>query len=534
MMSDIFGFSPENLAQIRLNKRSDTLYSALLVSAEKGDRKCNTFLEKIDEFRLKAVTLPLSKLVSYLLIDTEYLNIVSAMQNGEQRRNNLLLLCEFASQFTTEKTSSLSAFCDYILKLSSVNGVAKSGNAVNIMSIHASKGLQFPVCIIANTTSRFNDAESRSSAAYSTKYGLGLKYFDECDKTKVTTVSREVILNEIKSSQLEEELRLFYVAMTRAEDKLHFVGAFSNFEKAVENTKNLISTNFDSVDYGIISRTKSYADWLLLCLLQNPVYKSAIIGQNNPNNQIIVRVLNALNLKSAQIYENEKHFLPNESLVNEIKQNFEYQYHYKKLSDIQSKISVSALANKAENQKFAFTDKPSFMSKDGITPTGRGSAMHKVIEFYDFSKTDDIDGEIERLYEWQFITEDEKKSLSKKALKNFFESEIFARIKNAQKIEREMRFLTEIPAIELDSTLEGDLANEKVTLQGAVDICFIENGELVILDFKTDRVDDIGELATAYSGQLNAYAKACEKIFNLKVKEKIIYSFALSDTLILS
>ena len=537
LMSNIFGFTPEHLAQIRVNKRKDDLYSAIIFSAENGDKKAIRFLEKIEEFRLKSVTLPLSKLISYLLIDTEYLNIVSAMPNGEQRRNNLLLLCEFASNFSAEKTHSLLAFCDYILKLSSVNGVAKSGYAVNIMSIHASKGLQFPICIVANTSTRFNDAESRSSAAFSTKYGLGFKYFDETDKTKYTTISREVILNDIKSSQLEEELRLLYVAMTRAQDKLHFVGTFSNFEKAVENCKNLFLCDSETLSYATFSRTKSYADWLLLCLLINPEYRGVLNKYRTENllenNKIKIRILCAQNLKSEMHYEDESFSLPNDDLVEIIKQNFEYAYPYQKLTEIQSKISVSVLANKAESDKFAFIEKPSFMSSNGITATGRGSAMHKIIEFFDFSKTDDIDSEIDRLYEWQYITEDEKNSLSKKALKDFFESEIFNRIKNADRVEREMRFLTEIPAYALDNTLEGDLAKEMVTLQGAVDICFIENGELIILDFKTDRVEDINELAVSYSEQLNAYAKACEKIFGLKVKEKIIYSFALSSALII-
>ncbi len=537
LMSNMFGFSPDNIAQIRLNKRDDDLYSALIFSAEKGDDKTRGFLEKIEKFRLKSVTLPLSKLIPILLIDTEYLNIVSAMPNGEQRRNNLLLLCEFAAKFTTEKSCSITAFCEYILKLSSVNGVSKGGNAVNIMSIHASKGLQFPVCIIANTTSRFNDAESRSSTAFSTKYGLGFKYFDETDKTKYTTISREVILNEIKSSQFEEELRLLYVAMTRAQDKLHFVGSFNNFEKAIANSKNLLLSSGEVDSYNVISRTKSYADWLLLCLLANPDYNAVIGGYSTANtllnSQIKIRILNGDNLKSVDNCDNKTDITVDEMMANAIRQNFCYTYPYDKLTEVQSKISVSVLTNKAESEKFLFSDKPSFMSKNGISATGRGSAMHKVIEFFDFSKTDNIDGEIDRLYEWQFITEDEKNSLSKKALKDFFESEIFNRIKNADRLEREMRFLTEIPAFELDNTLEGDLANEKVTLQGAVDICFIENDELVILDFKTDRVDDISELGASYGQQLNAYAKACEKIFNLKVKEKVIYSFSLSDTLIL-
>ena len=155
--------------------------------------------------------------------------------------------------------------------------------------------------------------------------------------------------------------------------------------------------------------------------------------------------------------------------------------------------------------------------------------MHKIIEFFDFTKSDSIEEEIERLYEWQFISLAERESLDINALKIFFGSEIFKRIKNADRIEREMRFITEIPASDLQENLNDNIKNEKIIVQGAVDICFIENGELVILDFKTDRVGDIEELAVSYGEQLSAYAKACEKIFGLRVKEKIIYSFTKSN-----
>ncbi len=536
LMSPIFRFTADKLAEIRLLKKDGDLYSALIYAANNDDAMAADFLAKIENFRIKSVTMPLGRLILMLLIETEYLNIVSSLSGGEQRRNNLLLLCDLANQFVNEKSRSVSSFVDYVLKLSSVSGVSSTNDAVNIMSVHASKGLQFPICIIASASSRFNDVEARSGANFSTKFGIGFKYYDETDTQKYTTISREVILDDVKSTSLEEELRLLYVAMTRAQDKLHFVSSFSNLEKSVANYKNLLASTQSNIDNSLFVRTKSYTDWLMVALLLHPKCKGDLCGCGDASNDFNInspklRIINGLSLESFnQTSESVVEDTVDQELVTALCDNFNYKYPYEALIGIQSKMSVSVLANKAESDKYAFTSKPAFMSADGITATGRGTAMHKVMEFFDFSKTENIAEEIERLYEWQFITETERDSLDKNALIKFFKSDIFNRIKNADRVEREMRFLTEIPALEIDKNLKLDLGEEKIVIQGAVDICFIENGEIVILDFKTDRVGDLSELALAYGDQLSAYAKACEKIFGLKVKEKLIYSFSKSDT----
>ncbi len=535
LLSPIFGFTPEELANIRsLNKNTD-LYTAIIIAADNLNIHAKDFLSKIEEFRLKAVTLPLGKLVSALLSETEYLNIVSSMNGGTQRRKNLLYLNELASQFVSQKMNSISSFCDYILKMSTKSSVTNKGDSVNIMTMHSSKGLQFPICIIADISSSLGGNDSRNSSVYSTKYGLGFKYYDEDIKDKLSTVPYKIILDEINSIMPEEELRLLYVAMTRAEDKLHFVGSYSDFTKTVTNIKNLYLNNDNKVDYGVISRTNSYSDWLIYCLLSKTEYQNVLLNytanDKYENGEIIINLIDGNSLNSTEKIINNTEVKVNEEFVNSIKENLSYVYPYEELNKIESKISVSQLVNKSENDKYAFSSKPSFMNYNGITPTGRGSAMHKVIEFFDFSNSDNIEQEIDRLYEWQYITEEEKNSLSIKDLKDFFESDIFRRIKNSERVEREMRFISEINACDIDSSLNEKLANEKVIIQGAVDICFIENGELVILDFKTDRVEDITELRQAYAVQLNSYAKACEKIFNLKVKQKVIYSFSKSATI---
>ncbi len=532
LMSPIFKFTPDDLAKIRAEKKDGNLYSALIFASNNDNDKVVDFLEKIKQYRLDAAVLSLDKLISKLLIVTEYLNFATMLSDGEKRRNNLLLLCDYAAQFVSNNFNSISSFVDYVLKQSqnlSVGAGANKSDAVKIMSIHASKGLQFPICIVASTSTRFNDMESRFSAAYSVKYGLGFKYFDEEYKEKFTTVAREVILDDIKKSALEEELRLLYVAMTRAQDKLHFVASFSNFSNSLTAYKNLLISTQNNIDYSLFSRTKSYADWLICALLLHPngnVLRSlndGIICLDSKSN-IKIRVIDALKIPQNEISISNESVEQNPVFSDMILENFQYEYPYEKLSNIQSKTSVSALANKSHSDTFNFTAKPSFMSKDGISATGKGTAMHKVMEFFDFENCDNIESEVERLYEWQFINEQERDSLDILSLKAFFDSEIFKRIKNSPLVKREMRFMSEIPVNLIDNTLE-EFQNEKIIVQGAVDICFVEDDGIVILDFKTDRVGEAEELEVLYGEQLSIYAKACEKIFGKKVKEKVIYSF---------
>ena len=173
------------------------------------------------------------------------------------------------------------------------------------------------------------------------------------------------------------------------------------------------------------------------------------------------------------------------------------------------------------------------MENDGITAAGRGTAMHKVMQFFNFEKANDLDSELERLYEWKFISEAEYNSINKEHLKRFFESDLFNRIKKAKFIKKEMRFLTEVSAKIVKTNLDDNLKNEKIVVQGAVDICFSEDDGLVILDFKTDNVTNPNALIEAYAEQLNIYAIACEKIFEIPVKQKIIYSFSLGKEIII-
>ena len=411
------------------------------------------------------------------------------------------------------------------------------GDTVKIMSIHASKGLQFPVCIIAETAKSFNDNDSRNSALYSADYGIGFKYFDEAEQLKRTTVAREVILDDTRNNTREEELRLLYVAMTRAQDKLHFTAAVGKLDDKLKEYFSELILSEGRADNMFGSMT-SYFDWLIKTSLIHPDGRELRGEESNiicetTESRIDISISEAgTEEKTADI--NEALPVTDRELAEKIRENISYAYPYEKLFEIEAKCSVSALANKAESEKYAFSARPSFMSEGGITATERGTATHKIIEFIDFDKTEDIEAEIERLYEWQYISEREAKAVSRKKLRDFFNSPLFARIKASPLVKREMRFLTEVPVETIAPDLKDSFADEKVIVQGAVDLCFEEKGEIIVVDFKTDRTDNPESLALAYGEQLSIYAAACEKIFEKRVKQKIIYSFALSKEIEIS
>lgn len=341
-----------------------------------------------------------------------------------------------------------------------------------------------------------------------------------------------MLVEASRQNAREEELRLLYVAMTRAQDRLVFVGSAAKLEEKFASYGALLTSGGGNLSERVFAHTNSYFDWLILTTLLHKDgadlrFNTVGIIPQSTDSRIDIRLTKSSEIENRAAIETEYTAVANEELAAIIAANIKYSYPFHGLRNIESKASVSAIANAAESEKYAFSGRPGFMNDGGITPAERGTAMHRVMQFFDFNESGNIDGELERLLEWQFITEREAEAVNRRALKRFFESELFSRIKRADTVKREMRFITEMPASFIDSSLEKGLAQEQIIVQGAVDLCFSENGEIVVLDFKTDRVDDLSELVNAYGEQLNIYAAACEKIFKRRVKEKIIYSFSL-------
>ncbi len=539
MMSPIFNFSAQELAEIRADFKKGELYAAVNNAAAKGNQKVIDFLDTLARMRRDAAVLPVDKLISKLYSMTDYVNFVSAMSGGGIRRANLLTLKNLAASYCDATIGGIGGFLNYLKTLpeKAIKSTTKEGSdSVKIMTMHASKGLQFPVCIISNVASEINRLDSAAKVLYDGDLGVGFKFYNydtDCDEENLGHIL--VALGEAEKTA-EEKMRLLYVAMTRAVDRLIIVSSPSNPLASLNTAASNISYPDSQIDTTWLKNSRHMNEWVLATALIHPdaenlrrlcalPVKSALGA-----GAVDFRVMNVYNT-SFESAQNSVLETPaaDEGDAAKIMENTAYEYPLEALSAVRSKISVSALANKAESDRFAFTQRPSFMLESGLSAAGKGTATHSVMQFIDMSAKVDVDAEIERLSEWQYISEEQAKAVDKAAIKRFFESELYTRISKSLNLRREMRFLSEIPASRLDESLEGDVKNTPVIVQGAVDLCFEEEDGIVVLDFKTDRVDDIEKLRETYSEQLNIYATACEKIMGKPVKEKIIYSFNLSE-----
>lgn len=539
LMSPIFGFSAEELAVLRAEHKAGDLISVLAANRGKGE-KIDKFYSALEYYRSCSAVLPLASFVFKLIDLTGYGDLVSAMPDGIRRRANLLKLAEYAKNYE-ELGGTLSGFAEYMRKnIDDKHTSAKTASgadSVKIMSIHTSKGLQFPVCIIANIDAKINNKDSTGSVLFSEKTGLGFKYYDEQKKEKTDTLQRLLISKQVQLKNLEEELRLVYVALTRAEDMLVIIGAYNNLEEKLNELSYVLlgeSCTIKNRGY----RVSSIGNWFLMTSLLHPdadilrKYSGVPLSPLPTDSHLKIEIYKADNMPKSDSFGNETEVIvPNDEISAKIVENMNYNYPFDALRNVEAKCSASSLANKAEGDKYSFNSRPAFMEKDGLTGAEKGTAMHKIMQFISFDAVN-VEDEIERLKEWEYISEAEADAVDLSAIKKFFASDIFKRIKTSSDCRREMRFLTEIPAGEVDSSLDGVLYDERVIVQGAVDLCFVEADGVVIVDFKTDRVDNADALKSAYSEQLNIYEKAAEKIFLKPVKQKIIYSFVLGEEII--
>ncbi len=544
LMSPMFGFSADEIAEIRLADKSVSLISALAVYSEKSD-KAESFLKTLSRFKNYFVSKNISGLIRSVYDDTDYLNIVGVLENGQARRNNLLTLLNLAESFDSYGfTKNISAFIAHVEKMAGekMKNSSAAENAVKITTIHDSKGLQYPICILANTVSKFKSAASEGTVLTDDALGAAIRFKE--GKDTLSYITHDIIAKRKNAEQLDEEMRLMYVALTRAKDKLFISITRKDSLKFIKDMYGFIAKSENIDQYrAYAGEFDSYADLICFALAVHPSankFRTAdgVAGfYHLSDTQIdlthsVETLPNQENEEEHQLIP-EQNAMADEALSQKIKESIAYEYPYCALKNIESKAAVAELAHKAETRDFSFTAKPAFMAKKGLSAAGVGTATHRFMQFCDFSRAKtDIRDEAHRLYDFEFITQTEYEALDLNRISNFFSSSLFGRIERADRIEREMRFITEITAGEINEDIPADIADEGIVVQGSVDCVFIENNSLVILDFKTDRITDEKQLSAAYSEQLNIYAKACEKIFELPVRQKLIYSFALNREII--
>ncbi len=547
MMSPIFAFTADDLARIRCDSRYSTLYRAVLIKAEQGDEKCRRFVNELAYYRDICVTTPVSRLLDVIYERTGYLSIVSALNSGDIALNNLLLLKEYAKEYESSNSKGLSRFISYLNRLKSINSDVKGSidagassiNAVRVMSIHASKGLEFPVCILANTTRKFTTDTTKHNVLLNSEYGIAVKSKDEKTNVCDTTMPRQGLALAIKRDEMSEELRVLYVAMTRAKQKLIMLSTHKSIESHIKTVSSKLNSGV--ITPFVVKGCTYLCEWLTMCAMIHPdaqilrdlstIDIPADSSVKCPMKVVVKSVSDEENtFTDDDIVIGEIDVSADESVVITLKNRALCEYKNESFLKLPSKVAASELSHKmSDKSRERILDTPAFMSDSVLTPAQKGTALHAFMQFCDFNLAkSDIDKEILRLTEKGFISQQQADCIDRQKAYSFITSDIINRCLKSSCVYKEFRFTVEVDSTLVDPEVEN--CNKKIVLQGAVDLAFVEDGELVIVDYKTDRVKEVSSLLDIYHTQLEIYKNAMEQCTDYKVKQCLIYSVHLSQS----
>jgi len=539
LLSPFAGFSPDDIAQL---PHAQSLYHRLQLSETP---LAAAFLAQLTAWRRVSASCAPQDLLRHLMEDTALPEIAGAMRHPARRRANLHRLAEYTAAFSARPGASLSGFLRYIDRIEAdqsllaVNVISETADVVRIMSIHKSKGLEFPVCILARCGAKFNMRDTTPPLLLHDRMGLGLQRPDAETRSRLPTLPHMALKTALKRGALSEELRLLYVAMTRAKERLVLLCGMKDPEKRL--CAFAVQPAAAQFPPALLWSAASFAKWLLPALLRHPAALEAGLTQGPPlpaDERIrIILVEQTVEEETAADPITQAPPLPEQALMEEIWRRMHYRYPYLPLTRLPAKRAVSELTEQAQQEVFAFSARPAFTRKDSISAAQRGTAMHAFLQFADFRRAAAcLNDEIERLAQAGYLTARDTTALERDKLQRFFASEFCARMLRAPELLREKKFTLRIPASEFcEPETQGDLfqiavtGGETIVVQGIIDCAFEENGKLILLDYKTDRVEALEILRERYGEQLRLYRRAMRECFGMEVAETLVYSFWLGD-----
>ena len=538
-------------------------------------QKADIFLQRIDYYRDLTPFTSIRDLLQRILDDYDYLNYVTALPAGSKRRANVEMLLTKASAF--EKTSyfGLFHFIRYMEQLEKydvdygeADTLDENADVVRIMSIHKSKGLEFPVVFVSGLSKRFNMQDANQSLIVDMDLGVAVDYVDPNRRIKNKTLRRAILSAKMKEDNLAEELRVLYVALTRAREKLILT---SVLDKAEEKWELARMTGQEKLTYLDFCEAGSYMDFLLPILPETGIAVTLLGTEDLAAEEIREQLRMGDRRELLQRAADGEIPLPgdpkeNERKLSKLRERFAYTYPYPGLQKLYTKTTVSelkiaAMAEKDEAAFHTFEEKevvpyiPAFRrEQEKVSGAVRGNAFHRTMELLDFTylfkesglfagcpatyeeyregmDPDRLQKRLEEFLQRETaalrLTEEYAQAVSLPKIRHFLEKELAYRMWSAfeqGRLYREQPFVLGIDARRLDPELP---EAEKVLIQGIIDVFFIENGEIVLLDYKTDVIDSLQALWNRYSVQIQYYEEALTKLMQLPVKEKILYSFYL-------
>lgn len=530
MISPIYGFTPDELAQIRIENKQKSFYFSVVNS---DNKKVKDFLDDITDLRRLSVTMSVAGFIRYLTEEKGIIALSNAMGNGEQRYQNILKLISFASNFDKGVNVGMTAFIRYIDKIIASDRSVESASlsvsqkdAVTIMSIHHSKGLEFPVCILAGASRGYNKVDLSDKLLLNTNFGFGVKRHNEDKLYQYQSLPYAVIKSKNSLELISENLRVLYVALTRAKEQFITFACCDNPQTKLQGLYNKISNGL--ISSYVCQKINCDADFLLLCALLHQNNNELMKYINGDVVTIPADFSMSVEICEQQEFENKSDNIEfveaDKNIVAQIENKLSFKYERKELSAVSSKLTASSLDDSENSFEYLTSSKPAFLNSQGMTPAQRGTAMHAFMQFCNYNNAKaDLFSEINRLKDNGFITAEQAESLNINKLNSFFNSSFADRMFNSDNIYREIKISSFVKANEIYSTDYDD----NILVQGIADCVFEENGELVLVDYKTDSVNSEEELLGRYKKQIAFYKNAVSKALNKNVKEAVLYSFKL-------
>ena len=561
LRSSVGGFTDNELVEIRENDKNVSFYESLKNKLNELDEdeddlknKIEIFLGNLKKWQDEEKYMSLDELIWQIYSDTNFYNYVTLLPNGGLRQANLKILFERAKQYESASFKGLFNFINFIDKLHSSSGdlssaklIGENENVIRIMSIHKSKGLEFPVVFLSCMGKQFNLQDLNDNIILHQDLGFGPKYINADKKIEYTTLAKEAIRLQAKVETLSEEMRVLYVALTRAKEKLIITGISKDFEKSFKEKESLIQmykTEKNEVNHVLLKKYKSYLDWIELVYLNNIENINNLMKVNIIKKQELIEDLEdeSLNEGEENIIKklNERAMKLENDGSSDLAKVLRWKYYYMDSSVIPTKTSVTKLKESANEQivsieeieeesQFAIA-RPQFLNEDvKITNAQKGTLMHLCFQKLDERKeyTKEMLQElVDDLVRRKIITSQESKAINMYKLYSYTKSELFKQLKLAKRVCKEQPFYISLTADEV----YGNGLNDSILVQGIIDLYFVkQDGEIVLVDYKTDYVEKGKEveLVEKYKKQLEIYKRALEQALNKSVNECYIYSVYL-------
>ncbi len=556
LMGPLYGFSSDDIANIRISSPKSTLYAAVMKASEQPELGCcgaaRDFLNQLAELRAYSVTVSIGELISYIFDVTGFCSILNAAQNDRRVDSNLNIFCEYAAAYEKTGRRGLSAFLNHMDRLSeneyplvaAADTSAADSNTVKIMSIHKSKGLEFPICILANTAKKFNMTDLRQKVLIHSRLGVAAKIRDAELSCYLPSLPHRALALELKRGICSEELRILYVALTRAREKLIFTASVKNAEKEIAKAASMIIDS--QIPAFNVQSSDSYCSWLLMCALLHPDagewrriarledYNGGQSKAPHWNFEIIESISDTKPKSDGEYIPSiDKSPNANGDVLQTLRRYADFSYPLAAIGNLPVKVSASEIAHREIQDLFtpALTV-PSFLKEQKSTAAQKGSAVHRFLQICDFkSAKDNMENELQRLFSEGRLNAEEVAAVREKNPR-FFSSELAREAMDSTEVFREYRFMVSIDASLIDPSLKPPFDKRQVLMQGSVDLAYLRNdGSFVIADYKTDRISYVGELVTRYKTQLALYKNAFEQSSGRRVSKCILYSVYLNESI---